>query len=427
MFSLTANTKSVRILLLENNPDGAPALKQIKAAGVKCAAHIVSDWEHFRELASRSRYDVLVGEYELLEPSGPQAMQELRRSGVASPVILLTGGLGDELVAACMREGAVDCILKDRLDRLPAAVLRVVDEDEDEAEERTAQGRAEPARLQSKQQCASLIRSSLIRSALDGTSRQNQKMESVGKLAGGLLHDFNNLLMIIRGSAELLQVHMNNPAKASRYIEQIQDATSVAASGVLRLMVLTRGEAAEAGIVDLNLLLDDIAQMLPRLLGEQIQIDFKREDAPGLVRANRNEMEQVTLLLALSAADAMPRGGTLYIETSHVAVDDTSGDSTNLAPGEYMRLTVADAKVLKARPQSLQPFLAGSNSKSGTGLGLAAAHSIVKQGGGDIVVQYIPGYGNIFKAFFPVVVPVEVGKPPQRIAAPAKNTGTFPG
>jgi len=190
-------------------------------------------------------------------------------------------------------------------------------------------------------------------------------------------------------------------------------------------MVPTRGEAAEAGIVDLNLLVDDIAQTLPRLLGEQIQIAFNREEAPGPVRANRNEMEQVALLLALSAADAMPRGGTLNIETVHVAVDDTPGDSTNLAPGAYMRLTVADAKVLKARPQPLQPFLAGSNSESGTGLGFAAAHSIVKQGGGDIVVQYIPGYGNIFKAFFPAVLPVEASKPLQRIAAAGKNTGTF--
>jgi signal transduction histidine kinase len=137
-------------------------------------------------------------------------------------------------------------------------------------------------------------------------------------------------------------------------------------------------------------------------------------------------MEQVALLLALSAADAMPRGGTLKIETRRVAVDNMpGGDSTNLAPGAYVRMTVGDAKALKAQPQPLKPFLAESNSESGTGLGLAAAHSIVKQGGGDIVVECIPGYGNILKVFFPAALPVEASKPAQRVAAAAKNTGTF--
>jgi signal transduction histidine kinase len=193
-------------------------------------------------------------------------------------------------------------------------------------------------------------------------------------------------------------------------------------------MILARGEAVEAGIVDLNSLLGDIAQILPRLLGEHIQIDFKHDEAPGLVRADRSEMEQVALLLALSAADAMPRGGTLKIETRHIAVDDMPSDSTNLAPGAYVRMTVGDAKALKAQPQPLKPFLAGSNSESGTGLGLAAAHSIVKHGGGDIVVECIPGYGNVIKVFFLSALPVEASKPAQRVAATAgagKSTGTF--
>jgi two-component system cell cycle sensor histidine kinase/response regulator CckA len=273
-----------------------------------------------------------------------------------------------------------------------------------------------------------LLLEGVIRSALDCTSRQAKKMESLGKLTGGLLHDFNNLLMIIRGCAELLQVHQNDPQRAGRYIQQIQDATSVAASGVLRLMILARGEATEAGIVDLNSLLGEIAQILPRLLGERIQIDFKHNEAPVLVRADRNEMEQVALMLALSAADAMPRGGTLKIETRQVAVYDMPGDSTNLAPGAYVRMTVGDAKALKAQPQPLKPFLAGSASENGTGLGLAAAHSIVKQSGGDVVVECIPGYGNILKVFFPAALPVEASKPAQRVsatAAVAKNTGTF--
>lgn len=236
MFRSTANTKCVRLLFLQENPDNTPALEHMKAAGLKCTADIVSDWEHFQELANRSRYDVLVGEYQLLERSGPQAMQELRRSGVAIPVIFLTGGLGDELVAACMREGAADCILRDRLDRLPAAVLRELDQDK--AEQQTWHGHAEPARLQPEQQGASLI-------PLDCTGRQARKTDSVGKVAGSLLHDLNNLLMIIRGCVDLLQVHRNDPKRSSRYIQQIQDATSVAASGVQRLMVLARGEAAE--------------------------------------------------------------------------------------------------------------------------------------------------------------------------------------
>jgi len=271
-----------------------------------------------------------------------------------------------------------------------------------------------------------LLLEGVIRSALDCTSRQAQKMESLGKLAGGLLHDFNNLLMITRGCADLLQVHKNDPERASRYFQHIQDATSVAASGVLRLMILARGEAAEAGIVDLNSLLGDVAQMLPRLLGVRIQIDFKHDGAPGLVRADRSEMEQVALLLALSAADAMPRGGTLKIETGHVTVDDMPGDNTSLAPGAYVRLTVANAKALKVQPQLFQPLLARSTSESGAGLGLAAAHSIVKQGGGDIVVECIPGYGDILKVFFPAAPPAETSKPAQRMAAAAKNTGAFP-
>jgi two-component system cell cycle sensor histidine kinase/response regulator CckA len=236
---------------------------------------------------------------------------------------------------------------------------------------------------------------------------QAQKMEIMGRLAGGVAHDFNNLLMIIRGCAELLEYHKANPQKTEGYIKQINEATSIAASVVQQLMAFSRKQVPERRALDFNAVLHDLRTLLPRLLGEDIQIVFTPGAALECVSADRAQIEQIILNLAVNARDAMPSGGKLDLSTSNVCLKtsqvETSG--VELPPGDYVLLAVADNGTgMDAGVQShiFEPFYTTKDRGKGTGLGLATVYGIVKENRGFIVLDTAPGKGATFKIYFPL-------------------------
>jgi PAS domain S-box-containing protein len=243
------------------------------------------------------------------------------------------------------------------------------------------------------------------RLALEAQFQQAQKMEAVGRLAGGVAHDFNNLLTVILGFCELLLTSVTQDDPRRRDVVEIQKAGTRAASLTRQLLAFSRKELIEPTLLDLHTVLIELRPMLGRLLREDVTVMGGTRRALARVRADRGQVEQVVLNLAVNAQDAMPNGGTLTIETADIELDEH--DSTSrLAPqpGRYVVLTVTDSgtgMTPEAQEHLFEPFFTTKEPGKGTGLGLATVHGIVTRSGGSVSVHSEPGRGTSFKVYFP--------------------------
>ena len=244
---------------------------------------------------------------------------------------------------------------------------------------------------------------------LEAQFRQSQKMEAVGQLAGGIAHDFNNLLMVIRGHTDLL---LNSGVEQPREsIKQIQKAADRAASLTRQLLAFSRMQVLQPEVLDLNQVVGDMASMIERLFGSNIELVFETEPELGRVRADAGQVEQVLLNLAVNARDAMPGGGRLTIRTENVRF--APGDVRPLpiiADGDYAALIVkdtGDGMDTETQARIFEPFFTTKEKGRGTGLGLATVYGIVKQSGGFIIVDSAPGKGATFTIYLPRVAAAE--------------------
>jgi two-component system cell cycle sensor histidine kinase/response regulator CckA len=233
-----------------------------------------------------------------------------------------------------------------------------------------------------------------------------QKMEAVGRLAGGVAHDFNNLLMIISGYAQLLDESSADPKKVVEYATRIQDASSKAATVTRQLLAYSRKQVLEPTVLDLSYVVKDLANMLPRLLGDDVETVMELDPQIGTVRADRGQIEQVIMNLAVNARDAMPQGGRLTLATSNVALDASYYQGVEVPPGQYVLLAVSDTGIgmdAETQVHIFEPFYTTKEAGKGTGLGLATVYGIVKQSNGFIWVYSEPAKGSVFKIYLPRV------------------------
>jgi two-component system, cell cycle sensor histidine kinase and response regulator CckA len=244
------------------------------------------------------------------------------------------------------------------------------------------------------------------RHRLEEQFQQAQKMEAIGRLAGGVAHDFNNLLTAILGYSELLLADLdpNDPRQAD--ITEIQKAGESAARLTRQLLALSRKQIVEPTLLDLNAVVTDMRAMLGRLIGEDVKIVLGLGFELSPVRADRGQVEQIVLNLAVNARDAMPTGGTLTIETANVELDEHSGTTTHLTlkPGLYVALRISDTGTgmsPEVQARLFEPFFTTKEIGKGTGLGLATVHGIVKQSGGSVNVDSEVGRGTSFEMYLP--------------------------
>jgi signal transduction histidine kinase len=233
------------------------------------------------------------------------------------------------------------------------------------------------------------------RKALEEQLLQTQKMEAVGRLAGGVAHDFNNLLMVIRGHADLLLESPGPADSQDRRVKQIQMAAERAASLTQQLLAYSRKHVIAPKVLDLNSIVTEMGKMLPPMIREDIELATVPNAKLGRVKADPGQIEQVLMNLAANARDAMPRGGKLTIETADVELDEVyARHHAGVRPGAYVMLAVSDTGCgmdAETRSHIFEPFFTTKEKGKGTGLGLASVYGTVKQSGGHIWVYSEPG------------------------------------
>ena len=546
----------LRILIVEDDPADAGLLeRELRRAGeIAICRRAETEQEFLAGLSPPP--DLVLADYRVPGFGALAALRLLAARELDVPVIVVTGTLGDEALVDCLREGATDYLLKDRLGRLGKAVRNAVvqgrlrfaqrrhqqllqaildggtsaiyvkdtagryllvnrhyesllgkgrDEivgrrdDEDWPSEIAASGesgasgerggtaasagaaasartgeiaglaqrrraeerRAEERRAEERRALAAgtaieveeevvrageprsywTVRFPLLdldgrafavcgistdvtdRKRLEARLRQGQKMEAIGQLAGGVAHDFNNLLTVILGYGNLLAKQLAAQPGLLGHVEQLQKAGERGAALTRQLLAFSRQQALQPSALDLNAVVADFEAMLRRLIGEDVELATLLRSRGSLVLADRGQVEQVILNLALNARDAMPGGGRLVVETADVELDATYVESRPaVRPGPHVLLAVSDTgKGIDAatRARIFEPFFTTKPPGQGTGLGLATVHGIVHQSGGHVDVYSEPGRGTTFKIYLPRIATPGEAAPP----APTGPTG----
>lgn len=258
--------------------------------------------------------------------------------------------------------------------------------------------------------------------------RQAEKLEALARMAGGTAHEFNNLLTMIMGYAALMLSSIDSKKTLLDYIEKISRSSKRAAELTRQLLAFSHRQMLEPKTLDMNIVLAEARQILPSLIGADIETSFEPAAEPALVCADRSQIHQVIVHLVFNARDAMPGGGRLAVRISNVQLDSEQvSKHPGLAPGKYVQLTVSDTGVgmpREVQTRLFEPFFTTKEFGKGSGLNLAAIYGIVQQSRGDISVASTPGSGTTFTVLLPQAAQQEVPAAEEQVTRPAVQRGT---
>jgi nitrogen-specific signal transduction histidine kinase/ActR/RegA family two-component response regulator len=257
--------------------------------------------------------------------------------------------------------------------------------------------------------------------------RQMQKMEAIGRLAGGVAHDFNNLLTVITGYSEMLSLMLSEQAQAREMVDEIRKATERATSLTRQLLAFSRKQILKPRVLDLNGVVQEMEKMLRRLIGEDIELVLTPAPGPVYVKVDAGQMEQVVMNLVVNARDAMSKGGKLTLAVEQVQVPaDVSAHGSSIHAGDYAVLTVKDTgcgMTPEVKAHLFEPFFTTKQPGKGTGLGLSTVYGIIQQSEGHIRVKSQPELGTTFKIYLPLLQPIPAGREAPRVSE-EKSTGS---
>jgi two-component system, cell cycle sensor histidine kinase and response regulator CckA len=373
-------SETIQILVVEDNSSDAELLvRELRRTGLDFIwERVDTEVEFLAKL--NPKLNLILSDFEMPEFSGIRALELLnQRHDLEIPFIIVSGTIGEELAVAAMREGAADYLLKDRIGRLAPAVHRALREVKDRAE----------------------------RKQLQAQFLEAQKMEIVGQLAGGVAHDFNNVLAVIMGYSEVVIGELGTDHPLHNHVEEIRLAALRAAGLTRQLLIFSRKETVKAVELNLNEVIEDMEKMLRQLINENIELTMVYDKEPGLIKADAGYVWQVLMNLVVNARDAMPEGGKLAIKTCAVTLDESCVKThQGVSPGDYMMISVSDTGVGmtdEVKSRLFEAFFTTKAAGKGTGLGLVTCHTVVQQSGGHIDVSSELGQGTTFKVYFPSV------------------------
>jgi two-component system cell cycle sensor histidine kinase/response regulator CckA len=400
----------LRLLHLEDDPlDAELVATTLIENNIPCQSQLVDTRQAFVAALKEGKMDLILADYSIPGFDGMTALTLARQHRPDVPFLFVSATIGEELAIDAMHQGATDYVLKQRLGRLVPSVQRALRELNDRAERK----RAEEALQQSEKQF-----------------RQSQKMEAVGRLAGGIAHDFNNLLTIIMGYSQVLLKELGSEHPLRGNIEETLKAGGKAASLIRQLLTFSSKQSTDPKVISLNTAVTSLENMLRRLIGEDVQFVIKLDPKNGRLRADQTQLEQVLVNLVVNARDAMPKGGTITIETAQAELTRSPVyHIAPLQPGSYVRLTVSDngcGMDLKTQSHIFEPFFTTKGEGKGTGLGLSTVYGIVTQCGGAIDVTSRVSHGTRFDLYFPSVdSDTQTTTPTQPSGRPQRGTETI--
>lgn len=398
-------TNEIRVLLIEDNDDDALLiLRQLGDHGFRVTADRVDHLDALRGHLANNKYDVIISDYSLPSFTATHALQCVRDMASETPFVIVSGKLEEDTAIALVKQGASDFLNKDRLGRAGIAVETVIHHREVLMAKRAAeadQNRAEE-RL-----------------------RHAEKMEAVGHLAGGVAHDFNNLLSIILNYADFVIDDLEHGDPNPEDVLKIKAAAERGASLTRHLLALSRKEPIKAEVLDLRTVVEEMRMFLDPTIGEEVELLVETAHGLWSVEADRGRIDQVLMNLAVNARDAMPRGGTLTIETSNVDVDEGyAAVAPGVTPGRYVCIRVSDTGTgmePAVAQRIFDPFFTTKPAGEGTGLGLATVQGIVAQAGGAVHVYSEPDFGTSMSVLLPAT---DLTKTDDRPAAVRVLSGT---
>ncbi len=244
------------------------------------------------------------------------------------------------------------------------------------------------------------------RRQLEEQFRQAQKMEAVGRLAGGVAHDFNNLLMVINGYTEVLLDQLEPSSEMHSKVQSIQQAADRAATLTRQLLAFSRKQVLELKVIDVNAVIGDMERLLRPLIGENIELATRLSSDAGRTRADAGQLEQVIMNLVVNAKDSMPEGGKITIRSLNVTIRQNVGEHRFIQPGRYAVITVSDTghgMDKETQSRIFEPFFTTKEKGKGTGLGLSTVYGIVKQSNGYVFAESQIGSGTTFHVYLPRV------------------------
>jgi len=370
-------SRPLRVLFIGESGSDAVAA-ELRVGGYEPVFETAADCSQVREKL-RSALDIAICDFQTAGCGALQALQTIQESGVDLPLIVVSGKIKEADVLAVLKAGAADHLTRANLMRLNAAVER---------ELRSARNRRDRTRLEEQ-------------------FRQAQKMEAVGRLAGGVAHDFNNLLTVITGYSDLLLAGKDLDPKQRIALEQIRRSAERGGALTNQLLTFSRPQPLEARIVRTNELVMQIEKMLRRVIGEDIELVVIPAASEDSVEADPGRLEQVIMNLVVNARDAMPEGGKLTIETGAMHLGESfTAQQFGVEPGRYVAITVSDTgSGMDNDTQShlFEPFFTTKRAGRGTGLGLATAYGIIRQSHGAIRFQSEVGKGTAASIYLPLV------------------------
>src|SRR4051812_8890158 len=384
-------TQALRVLFIgETGADAVAA--ELRQAGYEPSFESVLT-EAQLQTSLGDNWDIAISDFTIGDFGALAALKAIQERGIDLPLIVVSGKIRDADALSALKAGAADHLTRRNLMRLNAAVEREI---------RAARLRRERNRLEEQ-------------------FRQSQKMEAVGRLAGGVAHDFNNLLTVITGYSDMLLAGRDLKEAQRTALEEIRRSAERGGALTHQLLAFSRRQPLEARVVHINELVMQIEKMLRRLIGEDIELVTIPAASQDVVEADPGRLEQVIMNMVVNARDAMPNGGKLTLETGVVQLTEAfSAKQLGVAPGPYVTVSIVDTGIgMDEATQShlFEPFFTTKNPGRGTGLGLATAYGIIRQSGGAIRIMSQLGKGTTVRIFLPPATASACAAPEKAVQA----------